>query len=264
MARIDNLTNFLSDVATAIKNKKGDNTNIKASDFDIEINNLSSGGSTPKVGFVVDEYDSDGYVTKVTFYGSSVPESAFFSQSSVLANYLTKNLTDVSFNDVVTSIGGSAFKNATNLINIGSIENLTSLDSYAFQNCSNLILKSVDKLGYFTQTSFSGCNSIVQLSMEGATMIAGNGTSSGAFYNCKGLKAVWIGPEITSIGRYSFSGCTNLTKIFIDLPRATVETWAGYSYAFMNKTDKTGIIVCNDDAGFITKEEFDSIDWSTR
>ena len=32
-------------------------------------------------------------------------------------------------------------------------------------------------------------------------------------------------------------------------------------FAFMNNTTKTGIIICNDDTGFITKEEFDTIDW---
>ena len=46
MARIDNLTNFLTDVASAIKDKKGDNTPISASNFDTEIANLPSGGES--------------------------------------------------------------------------------------------------------------------------------------------------------------------------------------------------------------------------
>lgn len=45
MARINNLTNFLTDVASAIKEKKGDNTNIPAEEFDIEILALSGGGN---------------------------------------------------------------------------------------------------------------------------------------------------------------------------------------------------------------------------
>lgn len=40
MARTDNLTNFLTDVAKAIKDKKDDQTAIKASNFDTEITNL--------------------------------------------------------------------------------------------------------------------------------------------------------------------------------------------------------------------------------
>lgn len=44
MARTNNLTNFLTDVSQAIKNKKGSQTPIKASDFDTEIANLPTGG----------------------------------------------------------------------------------------------------------------------------------------------------------------------------------------------------------------------------
>ena len=46
MARTDTLTNYLTDVASAIKTKKGDSTPILASDFDTEIANLPSGGSS--------------------------------------------------------------------------------------------------------------------------------------------------------------------------------------------------------------------------
>ena len=45
MARIDNLTNFLTDVASAIKTKSGDSTNIPAANFDNEILNLPSQGN---------------------------------------------------------------------------------------------------------------------------------------------------------------------------------------------------------------------------
>ena len=44
MARINNLSNFLTDVATAIKNKKGSETPIPAANFDTEISNLPSQG----------------------------------------------------------------------------------------------------------------------------------------------------------------------------------------------------------------------------
>ena len=43
MARIDNLTNFLSDVASAIRNKKGTTDTILASNFDTEIASIESG-----------------------------------------------------------------------------------------------------------------------------------------------------------------------------------------------------------------------------
>ena len=45
MARTNTLINFLTDVASAIKTKKGDNTPIQASNFDTEIANLPGGSS---------------------------------------------------------------------------------------------------------------------------------------------------------------------------------------------------------------------------
>lgn len=44
MARTDSLGNFLTDVATAIRNKKGTTNTIVASDFDTEIESIESGG----------------------------------------------------------------------------------------------------------------------------------------------------------------------------------------------------------------------------
>ena len=44
MARINNLTNFLNDVSSAIKQKIGDNTPIPASEFDTEILNIETKG----------------------------------------------------------------------------------------------------------------------------------------------------------------------------------------------------------------------------
>lgn len=46
MARIDTLTNFLTDVATSIRNKKGTSDEIPAQNFDTEILNLEGGTDT--------------------------------------------------------------------------------------------------------------------------------------------------------------------------------------------------------------------------
>lgn len=293
MARIDNLTNFLSDVATAIKNKKGDNSNIKASDFDIEINNLSSGGSTPEVGFVVDEWTSDGFAKKVTVYGmSTLPDFAFTAYTysgTAYKNLLQQKLVNVILPSGMTNIGRNAFYQCSSLQNVNMPDSITSIGNSAFmgcsvlaitklpsalitigtqcfQSCKKITIKTIpDGVKNLQLHTFNGCTSLTQISMRNVTTVY-SGSSNNAFYNCTGLKAVWIGSKVTSSGlaQYSFNGCTNITKMYIDLPRATVEGFAGYQYAFMNNTSKTGIIICNDDDGFITKEEFDSIDWSTR
>lgn len=49
MARTNNLTDFLTDVADAIREKKGTSETIQASDFDTEIENLPSGGDVTTI-----------------------------------------------------------------------------------------------------------------------------------------------------------------------------------------------------------------------
>lgn len=78
MARTDSLTNFLTDVSTAIKEKKGDNTPIKASNFDTEIANLPTGSG----GVDISEYIDTS--TNSTSAGTAI--------SSGVWSYLVKKL----------------------------------------------------------------------------------------------------------------------------------------------------------------------------
>lgn len=220
----------------------------------------------PTKGITIDEYDANGYPTKITFYGNTVQDYAFSNEYSGSATYISKNLQEVVFNDKVTTIGSNAFKKNPNLVSVNSLDEVTTLNANAFWGCNKLKVSRANKVKYFYTYTFSECSSLIQMSMESATNILGGNSSNGAFYKCTSLKAVWIGPGITNSGfsRYSFNGCTSMIKMFIDLPRATVETFTNYQYAFMNNANKIGIIVCNDDEGFISRAEFDAIDWSTR
>ena len=311
MARTDTLGNFLTDVAEAIRDKKGTTDTIQASNFDTEIANLPSGGSSevPEVGFVVTERDADGYATKVTVYGSEVPKNAFYNSSATYTTWLTKNLKEIvlpenaelnmyafhyctslekiNLPSNLTAIpndcfaGCSALKDLSlpstitlfsdycfrfcNSLNLTELPiNTSTIGQYAFSSCKNLAIKTLpDACMYVNQNSFSECTSLTQISMRSISIIKGTSSSGGSFYNCTNLKAVWLGGTFTSLDRYIFYKCTNLTKLYINKPRATVEAMTNYNYAFMNDTTKTGIIICNDDEGFITKEQFDAIDWAT-
>lgn len=46
MANISNLRSFLQDIASAIRNKNGSTVNIRAENFDVEINNIQTGVMT--------------------------------------------------------------------------------------------------------------------------------------------------------------------------------------------------------------------------
>ena len=97
MARTDNLTNFLTDVAAAIKAKKGDSTPIPAADFDTEIANLPSG------------------------------------DDSMLISLINRTATSFEIPEGTTSIGGSAFSRCIGLTSVTIPNSVTDIGDYAFE-----------------------------------------------------------------------------------------------------------------------------------
>ena len=102
MARIDTLINFLTDIAAAIKAKKGDSTPIPAADFDTEITNLPSG------------------------------------DDETLKGLIERSLTSITIPDSVTSIGRWAFSGCTGLTSITIPDSVISIGENAFSGCTGL------------------------------------------------------------------------------------------------------------------------------
>ena len=249
--------------------------------------NVPTGGALPDIGFVVDSFDSDGYAKKLTIVGmTSLPAYAFAGYVSGSAYYisiLTKKLEEIVLPEVITeiptyccyscqeltkinlsqitSIGSNAFL-GTKLTIAELPANLKTLGASAFKGCTGTTFKTIpDGVTTLNQTTFYGNTGLTQISMSKVKSMTGSSSSNGTFCNCSNLKAVWIGSAIgngTKIGRYPFYGCTNLQKLYIDLPRATIEEYQYYSNAFTGGQKTTDIIICNDDADFITKEAFDA------
>lgn len=166
-----------------------------------------------------------------------------------------------SLSNSITTIPNNCFS-VCRLLKIGSLPSgLTSIGSSAFSGCNVLDITTIpDGVTTLLNASFSN-SGIKKISMNNVQKISGNSSYQGSFYNCTSLKQVWIGSAIATsqIERYAFFGDNNIEKMYIDLPRATVEAFTNYQYAFMNNTSKTGIIVCNDDPGFIDKASFDAL-----
>lgn len=138
MARTDTLGNFLTDVAEAIRTKKGTTETIQASNFDTEIANLAGGGKyAPR------------YISFRSYTGTELDEE--------LANLDTSNITNMNFMFAyctsLTSLDVSHF-DTTNVTNM----------YYMFINCSSLT--RLDLSSFYTPNLtdfgriFSGCTSL--------------------------------------------------------------------------------------------------------
>ena len=196
----------------------------------------SGGGETPAVGFVVNEFDANGYPLDITVVGRTTIGARMFKGHQSGTSYY----------------GAFSKTKKFTLPN-----NLTAINIEAFNMCIALEeINFPDTLETIGDSGLSNCKGITQASLKGIKSLGSN-----SFSNCLGLKAVWLGSSLTTTNRYTFRYCSGLTKIFIDKPRVEVEALTGYSYAFMDKAANVGIIVCNDDEGFITKEEFDATTW---
>ena len=174
MARIDTLINFLTDVAAAIKAKKGDSTLIPAADFDTEITNLPSG------------------------------------DDSILISLIEKTATSFEIPEGTTSIGVYAFANCSSLASIIIPDGVTSIGERAFGFCTSLTSITIpDSVTSIDDGAFAHCTSLTSVIIGNGVTSIGNAVFSG----CTGLTSITIPNSVTSIDSYAFEDCTNLTEI---------------------------------------------------
>lgn len=155
-----------------------------------------------------------------------------------------------------------------------NVINIQKLKDYMFAGngeASNVLANNIKSIVIDESTTEVGTNcfmnnqSLISVLLSGgAPLPAETGTQNGIFSNSPKLQAVWLGSNTTSIGIYTFYNNNAMRRIFIDLPRSTVAAMSYYSNGFSNNTFLPDtVVVCNDDANFKTKEEFEEIDWTT-
>lgn len=136
------------------------------------------------------------------------------------------NITTVSLNSGVTSIGKSAFWNCTSLTSVVIPESVTSIGAWAFQDCNSLTSITIpDSVTNIRDYAFNGCTSLTSVVIPDSVTIIGGY----AFNGCTALTSVTIGNGVTNIVDYAFYGCTNLQVV--DLSDTTALSHVG-KYAF--------------------------------
>ena len=211
----------------------------------VEIN-ADVSASPPEKGFIINKFDENGYVNKITVVGfTNIPNWAFYVNSSY-PSLMSWYLTDVVLPEDLTNIGENAFMN----------------------NIALSIKRFPDTLTWIQQRAFQNCKKMVQFSGKGLSRIDGSATGNPVFLNCTALRAIWVGSNFAKTQNFQTTYAfykTGLVYIFIDSRRAEVEAASGYNVRWCGTSDygKNVNVICNDDANFMTQDEFDAIDWST-
>ena len=180
------------------------------------------------------EYDWSGDVTQQT-----MKNAGLYNGSSWIKEPQT-----VELGSKVTSINDYTFRDCAGLTSVMVLNGVTSIGSNAFYGCSSLTSVVVEDRTTAEARELFASLSYVNIVIGGLTLIAfADGTSqkyswSGEISRTTMIKAglyngdssawikepqtVEIGPNVTSIGSSTFSGCTGLTSIVV-YDRTTAE-----------------------------------------
>lgn len=205
MAKTDNLTDFLTGVANAIRTKKGTTAKINPQNFETEIGSITTSKPEQEKAVVPTNAqnivlpDSGKTLSQVIVMAAPLPTS-----NNSEYKYINGCLIATKTKTLLLGCGGSL---------IPTNNSVTSIGPQAFQSCDI--------------TNMTIPDSVTSISNQ-------------AFSNCSRLRGVTIGNSVASIGNYAFSGCIELTSVTI--PDSVISIGIN---AFFGCHELTSIIVLN-------------------
>lgn len=219
MARTDNLTNFLTDVANSIRAKKGTTDTILASDFDTEIESIETGGGTTEPIFT-GHYDAEGLKT----IGWTDEEIEYYQQNGVQWNstedeYFKLTDTELIGDDSTNTrflpknTTKKYFRNYYKLLAIPQLDTseVTNMDSM-FYSCYSLMTIPLLNTSKVTDMSnmFSSCRSLITIPKLDTSNVT---NMRSMFYSCYLLTTI---PQLNTSKVTNINGmlyqCNSLTN----------------------------------------------------
>ena len=233
MAKNNNLTDFLQDIADTIRAKRGITGTINAQNFATEIAAIDGGGTpTPPTPDMPVIGDGKTYLyIKIAAEGRmTVP--LYFSQT--VANGVTIDWGDGS---ATQTLSGAGNKNTTH----------TYAEIGEYRISLNPASGCTLGLGYgsvsYCVMGSTGASGRVYCNMLQAVEVGRNVTSIGnyAFNYCYSLSSIVIPDSVTSIGNYAFYYCSGMA--FYDFSQCTSVPTLGGTSVFSNIPSDCKIVV---------------------
>ena len=207
-------------------------TRVMAYDYDVEKDgiyyNLNHTEMTAEVtyrdGVQLNSYSGDVIIPPTIKNG---PYTYNVTSIGFWAFRRSSGLTSVVIPNSVTTIGNYAFSNCSNLTSVTMGRGVTSIDEWAFQNCNSLTKVIISDIAAWCAISFKSVFSnplfyAKHLYCDAETIITDLNIPDGvttigkyAFYNCSDLTSVTIANSVIEIRNSAFDGCSSLTSITI-------------------------------------------------
>ncbi len=139
----------------------------------------------------------------------------------------------------VSSIGEYAFAFGSNLTSVTIPNSVTSIGKYAFERCSGLTSVNISDIVAWCNISFGEIESSNPLSC-----------AHHLYLNGEEIKDLVIPNSLTSIGDYTFSGCSGLTSVIIPNSVTTIGNFAFYGCSGLTSVSIPNSVTCIDDYAF--------------